>query len=83
MHGEEAKELRGYYDDKYWSGIKVSEGLSFVQHSEKEGNVQFAPWALGDNAENMTVEFAMMRSYVKQKFPERGLEKWICNSGKL
>ena len=81
MHGEEAKELRGYYDDKYWSGIKVSEGLSFVQHSEKEGNVQFRLRALGDNVENVTDELAMIRSFLKRKFPTEDLRNEFVTAG--
>ena len=73
MHGEEAKEFRGYYGVKYWSEIKVSQWLTFVQHPDKEGNVQFALRALGDNVENVTDEVAMIRSFLKRKFPQEDL----------
>ena len=52
VHGEEAKKLRGYYGDKYWSEIEISNGLTFVQHSEKEGNIHFGQQALGESVEN-------------------------------
>ncbi|XP_044972468.1 uncharacterized protein LOC123439910 [Hordeum vulgare subsp. vulgare] len=69
VHGEDAKKLRGYYGDKYWSEIKVSQGLTFVQHFENEGNVHLSLRALGDNVENVTDELAMVRSFLKRKFP--------------
>lgn len=28
---------RGYYDDKYWSQVKVSQGLAFVEQPETNG----------------------------------------------
>lgn len=73
VHGEDAKNLRGYYGDTYWSEIKVSLGLTFVEHSEKEETVHFALRALGDNVENMTDEMGMIRSFLKRKFPGEDL----------
>ena len=81
VHGEEAKKLRGYYGDKYWSEIKVSQGLTFVQHPEKEGNVQFRLRALGDNVENVTDELAMIRSFLKRKFPTEDLRNEFVTAG--
>lgn len=81
VHGEEAKKLRGYYGDKYWSEIKVSQGLTFVQHPEKEGNVQFRLRALGDNVENVTDELAMIRSFLKRKFPTEDLRNEFATAG--
>ena len=81
MHGEEAKKLRGYYGDKYWSEIRVSQGLTFVEHSEKEGNGQFALRALGDDVENLTDEMAMVRSFLKRKFPGEDLRNEFVTVG--
>ena len=81
VHGEEVKNLRGYYGDKYWSEIKVSHGLTFVQHPEEEGNVQFRLRALGDNVENVTDELAMIRSFLKRKFPTEDLRNEFVTAG--
>ena len=32
--------LRGFYHDKYWSHVKVSQGMTFVEESERDKKVQ-------------------------------------------
>ena len=66
--GKESK-LRGYYDDKYWSQVKVSQGLTFVEQSEQEEKLQFALRSMGDNVEDIRDEMKMMRSFMAKKFP--------------
>lgn len=66
--GKESK-LRGYYDDKYWSQVKVSQGLTFVEQSEQEEKLQFALRSMGDNVEDIRDEVKMMRAFMAKKFP--------------
>ena len=68
VHAKRSK-LRGFYHDKYWSHVKVSQGMAFVEDSVQEKAVQFKLWAIGDNVENMQDEFQMMRAFIAKKFP--------------
>ena len=60
--------LRGFYHDKYWSHVKVSQGMIYLEESEGE-EVQFKLRTIGDNVENMKDEFQMMRAFIAKKFP--------------
>ena len=48
---EKAK-LRGYYDEKYWSGVNVSQGITFVGKSDQE-NLQFEVRMVKNNVEDV------------------------------
>ena len=61
--------LRGFYHDKYWSHVKVSQGMTFVEESERDKKLQFKLRVIGDNVENMQDEFELMRSFIAKKFP--------------
>ena len=51
--GKEFK-ARGYYDDKYWSQVQVSQGLTFVTQSEEERMYQEKINALENKMECMS-----------------------------
>jgi hypothetical protein len=61
--------LMGFYHEKYWSNVKVSQGMTFVDESEQEKRFQLKLRAIGDNVENVMDEFQMMRAFIAKKFP--------------
>jgi hypothetical protein len=61
--------LRGFYHDKYWSHVKVSQGMTFMDESEQENKDQWKLRAIGDNVENVMDEVRMMRAFMAKKFP--------------
>jgi len=61
--------LRGFYHDKYWSHVKVSQGMTFLEDTEREERFQFKLRTVGDNVEDIKYEFKMMRAFIAKKFP--------------
>jgi hypothetical protein len=61
--------LRGFYHDKYWSHVKVSQGMTFMDESEQENKDQWKLRAIGDNVENVMDEVRMMRAFMAKKIP--------------
>jgi hypothetical protein len=57
--------LRGFYHDKFWNHVKVSQGMTFLEESHGEFKLR----TIGDNVENMMDEFQMMRAFLAKKFP--------------
>ncbi|KAM0911136.1 hypothetical protein ACQ4PT_013688 [Festuca glaucescens] len=57
--------LQGFYHDKFWSHVKVSQGMTFLEESHGEFKLR----TIGDNVENMMDEFQMMRAFLAKKFP--------------
>lgn len=61
--GKKAK-LRGYYDEKYWSGVNVSQGITFVGKSDQE-NLQFEVRMVKDNVEDVKDDVKDVKGDVK------------------
>ncbi|KAG2633094.1 hypothetical protein PVAP13_2NG286203 [Panicum virgatum] len=64
---------RGYYDDKYWSHVKVSQGLAFIGQSVNEVNHSEIK-GLKNQMEHMSDKVDRIDAFLKQKFPG---EDWI------
>ncbi|XP_037416574.1 uncharacterized protein LOC119279444 [Triticum dicoccoides] len=60
---EKAK-LRGYYDEKYWSGVNVSQGITFVGKSDQD-NLQFEVRMVKDNVEDVKDDVKDVKGDVK------------------
>ncbi|KAM3336709.1 hypothetical protein ACQJBY_030622 [Aegilops geniculata] len=60
---EKAK-LRGYYDEKYWSGVNVSKGITFVGKSDQD-NLQFEVRMVKDNVEDVKDDVKDVKDDVK------------------
>ncbi|XP_044428204.1 uncharacterized protein [Triticum aestivum] len=60
---EKAK-LRGYYDEKYWSGVNVSQGITFVGKSDQD-NLQFEVRMVKDNVEDVKDDVKDVKDDVK------------------
>lgn len=56
--------LRGYYDEKYWSGVNVSQGITFVGKSDQE-NLQFEVRTVKDNVEDVKDDVKDVKDDVK------------------
>ncbi|XP_044417434.1 uncharacterized protein [Triticum aestivum] len=57
--------LRGYYDEKYWSGVNVSQGITFVGKSDQE-NLQFEVRMVKDNVEDVKDDVEDVKGDVKE-----------------
>lgn len=82
--------LRGYYDEKYWSGVNVCQGITFVGNSEKE-NLQFEVRMVKDNVEDVKDDvkdikedvgdfrdqMSMMVAFLAKKFPGENLRNAV------
>nr|XP_015642066.1 uncharacterized protein LOC4341484 isoform X1 [Oryza sativa Japonica Group] len=66
--GKETK-LRGYYDHKNWSQIRVSQGLDVVGQSEEYAMLKLQMNAMENKIEAMSVDMTLMRAFIEQKFP--------------
>ena len=64
---------RGYYDDKYWSHVKVSQGLAFIGQSVNEVNHSEIK-GVKNQMEHMSDKVDRIDAFLKQKFPG---EDWI------
>ena len=54
----------GYYDEKYWSGVNVSQGITFVGKSDQE-NLQFEVRTVKDNVEDVKDDVKDVKDDVK------------------
>ena len=71
-----AKQLkaRGYYDDKYWSQVQVSQGITFVTQTEEEKRYQEKVNVMETKMQHMSGVMKHWLAFMSQKFPE---EDWI------
>ncbi|KAL6639399.1 hypothetical protein ACP70R_023129 [Stipagrostis hirtigluma subsp. patula] len=60
---------RGYYDNKYWSQIKVSEGLVFVDHSGNEMSYSEIK-EMKNEMEHVNSKVSRMEALLARRFPE-------------
>lgn len=67
-----AKELkaRGYYGDKYWSQMRVSQGVTFVTPTEEEIRYQEKVNAMENKMHHMTGLMKHWLAFMSKKFPE-------------
>lgn len=72
-----AKELktRGYYDDKYWSEVRVSQGVTFVTQTEEERRYQEKVNAMENKMKRMGGLMKHWLSFMLKKFPEEDFIK--------
>jgi len=67
-----AKELkaRGYYGDKYWSQMRVSQGVTFVTPTEEEIRYQEKVNTMENKMHHMTGLMKHWLAFMSKKFPE-------------
>jgi len=67
-----AKELkaRGYYGDKYWSQMWVSQGVTFVTPTEEEIRYQEKVNAMENKMHHMIGLMKHWLAFMSKKFPE-------------
>ncbi|KAJ1284999.1 hypothetical protein BS78_03G247100 [Paspalum vaginatum] len=65
---------RGYYDDKYWSQIQVSQGITFVNQTEEDRRYQDKVNAMENKMQHMNGLMNRWLAFMSQKFPE---DDWI------
>ncbi|BAF17164.2 Os05g0342600 [Oryza sativa Japonica Group] len=61
--------LRGYYDHKNWSHLKVSQGLDVIGQSEEQAMLKLKIKAMDDKLEDMSDDMNLMRTFIEQKYP--------------
>ena len=61
---------RGYYGDRYWSQVNISQGPAFLCQSEEEQRNQARAEAAGKKVHQMTQMMDHWLSILRQKFPE-------------
>lgn len=66
---------RGYYDDKYWSQVQVSQGLPFVTQTEEERLYQEKVNAMENKMECMSDFMKYMVTFMSKRYPEDDLVK--------
>ncbi|KAM3408059.1 hypothetical protein ACQJBY_001370 [Aegilops geniculata] len=72
--------------DLFWllshnSSAILEQSVSMIRDPQYIAYVQFRLPALGDNVENVTDELAMIRSFLKQKFPTEDLRNEFVTAG--
>jgi phosphoribosylformylglycinamidine (FGAM) synthase PurS component len=72
-----AKQLkaRGYYDDKYWSQVKVSKGITFVTENEEERRYRDKVNTMEDKMQCMNGVMKLWLAVMSQKYPNDDLIK--------
>jgi hypothetical protein len=72
-----AKEFkaRGYYDNKYWSQVQVSQGLTFVTQTEEERMYQEKVNALENKMECMSGAMKHWVAFMSKRYPEDDMIK--------
>jgi len=71
-------QARGYYGDKYWSQVKVSKGITFVNQSEEDKMYQDKVNAMENKMQHMSGVMKQWFAFMTQKFPE---ENWLNEMG--
>ncbi|WVZ49708.1 hypothetical protein U9M48_001040 [Paspalum notatum var. saurae] len=71
-------EARGYYGDKYWSQVKVSKGITFVNQSEEDKMYQDKVNAMENKMQHMSGVMKQWFAFMTRKFPE---EDWLNEMG--
>lgn len=64
---------RGYYDNKYWSQVKVSQGLAFVGQSANEVNHSEIK-GVQNKMEHMSDKVDRIHAFLERMFPG---ECWV------
>ena len=76
-----AKESKpcGYYDDKYWSHVKVPQGLAFIGQSVNEVNPSEIK-GVKNQMEHMSDKVDRIHAFLKRKFTrEDGITKMVAS----
>jgi hypothetical protein len=66
---------RGYYDDKYWSQLQVSQGLPFVTQTEEERQYQEKVNAMENKMGCLSDFLNYMLAFMSKRYPEDDLVK--------
>ncbi len=66
---------RGYYDDKFWSQVQVSQGLNFVTQTEEERRYQEKVNAMENKMQHMSTIMKHWLAFMSKKYPEEYLVK--------
>jgi len=68
-----AKEVkpRGYYDDKYWSQVRVSQGVTFVTQTEEEIRYKEKVNAIDNKMQHMSGLMKRWLAFMSKKIPQR------------
>lgn len=66
--GKETK-LRGYYDQKNWSQIQVSQEVDDIGQSEQQEMLKGAVKAMNNKIEDMSGNMNLMQAFIERKFP--------------
>lgn len=71
-----AKQLkaRGYYDDKYWSQVQVSKGITFVTQTEEERRYHEKVNTMENKMQRMSSVMKHWLAFMSQKYPD---DPWI------
>ena len=66
-----AKQLkaRGYYDDKYWSQVQVSKGITFVTETEEERRYRDKVNTMDNKMQCMNGAMKLWLSFMSKKYP--------------
>ena len=72
-----AKQLkaRGYYDDKYWSQVQVSKGITLVTETEDERRYRDKVNTMDNKMQCMSGAMKLWLAFVSQKYPDDDLLK--------
>ena len=72
-----AKQLkaRGYYDDKYWSQVQVSKGITLVTETEEERRYRDKVNTMDNKMQCMSGAMKLWLAFVSQKYPDDDLLK--------
>ena len=67
-----AKQLkaRGYYDDKYWSQVQVSKGITFVTQTEEERRYHDKVNTMENKMQRMSNVMKHWLAFMSQKYPD-------------
>jgi hypothetical protein len=67
-----AKEVkpRGYYDDKYWSQVQVSQGVTFVTQTGEEIRYKEKVNAMDNKMQHMSGLMKRWLAFMSKKFPQ-------------
>jgi len=68
-----AKDLkaRGYYDDKYWSQVRVSQGVTFVTQTEEEIRYKEKVNAIDNKMQHMSGLMKRWLAFMSKKIPQK------------
>ena len=68
-----AKEVkpRGYYDDKYWSQVRVSQGVTFVTQTEEEIRYKEKVNAIDNKMQHMSGLMKRWLAFMSKKIPQK------------